>query len=335
MRIVMQRFFKFLLSGIPFLIIIGLLVVAVLVKPESVGKSIPPPVLERRDQFYGITVPEKDVIWIAGTGGKIVRSNDGGKTWAIQATNSRQHIQDISAWDSQRAVVVGNQGVVFVTGDGGRSWKEVQVPKSSVANKLIRVKTFPDGSAWTIGEMGAVLVTHDYGTTWTRQSKEEDVGWNDVTFIDSKTGFIVGEFGRILHTTDGGVHWQSLSNPVKSSLTGISFKDAKNGVAVGMEGVVLLTSNGGKTWKEQTSMTKVHLFDIAWEGNGWRAVGGKGLSVIGDKTGTTWKIARLSEKDLSWHTRVISRFSATYISGATTGVLDNGSLNIFKSTIGG
>ena len=332
MKTIAKRAVKLVVAAMPFLIIVGLLGAALFIKPKSVGKTIKPAVIERRDRFYGIVVPEKGVIWAAGSGGKIVRSNNGGKTWASQSTPLSVPLQDIAAWDGQRAVVVGNQGVVLVTGDGGKSWKEVDAPKSSVANKLIRVKAYPDGSAWAVGEMGAVLVSRDYGATWARSSKEEDVGWNDIAFTDARNGWVVGEFGRMLHTTDGGARWQPVNGPIKSSLMGVAFRDGANGVAVGMEGTVLTTADAGRSWKEAKKVTKVHLFDVVWTGDSWLAVGGKGMSLTADKTVSSWTAARLSDTDLSWHTEVINRFGTTYICGGTSGAIDNGKWNTFKAS---
>jgi len=332
MRAVVGRVVKLVVAAMPFLIIVGLLGAALFIKPKAVGKTIQPPVIERRDRFYGIVVPEQNVVWMVGSGGKIVRSDDGGKKWMAQSTPVTLHLQDIAAWDGQRAVAVGNQGVVLVTGDGGKNWKEVQAPKSSVANKLIRVTAFPDGSAWSVGEMGAVLVSRDYGATWARSSKEEDVGWNDITFIDARNGWVVGEFGRMLRTKDGGATWQPFKSPTQGSLMGVAFRDGANGVAVGMEGVVLTTADGGRSWNEAKKVTRVHLFDVTWTGDSWRAVGGKGVSLTADKTAAHWTAARLSDTHLSWHTVVIHRFGTTYVCGGTSGAINKGKWDIFKAS---
>ncbi len=335
MRQLAKKLWHLLFSVMPFIIVGGLLSAALFIKPKAAGKSIEPPAIDRRDHFYGIAVPERGVIWAAGNDGKVVRSEDGGNSWKIQHTPVRQHLQDIAEWDAQRAVAVGNQAVVIVTRDRGKTWKEVQVPRSQVANKMIRVKTYPGGIAWSVGEMGAVLYTRDYGETWERRTNEEDVGWFDVAFADERNGWVVGEFGRMLRTTDGGTTWKSVKIPVQSSLMAIAFRDRMNGVAVGLEGVVLATNNGGNTWHQANKVTANHLLDVAWDGQSWRAVGGKGVLVTGDTGGASWKAGLLSDRDLAWHTRANSRFGSLYVSGASMGVLQNGSWNVFRSKAGG
>jgi photosystem II stability/assembly factor-like uncharacterized protein len=40
-------------------------------------------------------------------------------------------------------VAVGNRGLAVVTDDGGKTWKEVKLPRSEVANKLLQVRGLP------------------------------------------------------------------------------------------------------------------------------------------------------------------------------------------------
>lgn len=327
-----NKVFRVVLSAMPFVIIGGLLGAVFFIKPKANGMSIEPPPIERRDHFYGVLAPEKDVIWAAGSLGKVVRSEDDGKSWKEQATPSTHHLQDIAAWDALRAVCVGNQGVVIVTLDGGKTWKEVKAPRSEVANKLMRVKAYPEGVAWAVGEMGAVLCSADYGQTWTRRSKEEDVGWNDVAFVDPKNGLVVGEFGRMLRTSDGGNTWKPSGSPAKSSLLAVAFRDGSSGVAVGMEGLTLSTSDGGRTWKTAAPVTKVHLFDVTWGGDKWFAVGGKGALLTGDASGMKWTAGRLAETDLAWHTKIVRGKKGFYAAGANLGSLRDGKWEIFRTS---
>lgn len=331
MRSLGKRIGQLVLSILPFLIIGVLFGAALLIKPKATGKSIDAPAINRRDTFFGIAVPEKGTIWAAGNDGKVIRSDDNGNTWKVQATSVEAHFQDIAAWNAERAVAVGNQGVVIITKDGGRTWRNVEAPRSRVANKLMRVRIFPEGVAWAVGEMGAVLVSRDYGETWERRAKEEDVGWNDIAFADSRNGWIVGEKGRMLHTNDGGTNWTLARSPSQSSLMAVAFRDRVNGVAVGLEGGVLKTRDGGRLWVREDKVTNEHLCDVTWDGAAWRVVGTKGTLLTGDPSGSGWKSGRLSDRDLAWHTKVVARFGALYVSGATTGCFQNGKWNIYRS----
>ena len=324
-----NKVFRVVSSAMPFVIIAGLLAAALFIKPKVSGKSLDLPTIGRRDRLYGFTVVDKGVLWAAGNDGKVIRSEDGGKIWTEQKTPVRVHLQDIGAWSPEKAVAVGNQGVVIVTQDGGKTWKEVEAPKSSVANKLMRVRVSPDGTAWAVGEMGVILRSKDFGASWERMVKEEDVAWNDVYFFDSRSGVVVGEFGRIMATADAGKTWRPVASPVKSSLMGVRFRDAEHGVAVGMEGVVLKSENGGKNWSPVQKVTKEHLFAVDGDKNGWVVVGDKGVVLRGDALGGGWKLSRLGENDLSWHTEVQKKGDDIYMSGNTIGVIRDGKWQIF------
>lgn len=329
MRRLTKKIFELVLSVLPYVIVATLLFVAVFVKPKATGETISPPPIERRDRFFGVVAPEKNVIWAAGSMGKVVRSDDEGKTFVLQNTPTAANLQGIAAWDARRALVVGNGGVVIVTEDGGKTWKEKKAPLSAVANKFLRVKAYPGGKAWIVGEMGAVLFSSDYGEMWVRKVEEKDVGLNDICFSNSRIGWIVGEKGKILHTADGGDTWKEINSPTDKSLMSVAFRDDNNGVCVGLEGAVLVTSNAGKTWNPVDSATKNHLFGVTWNGHGWLAVGGKGILLAGDESGRKWRVTNLSDSDLASHTEVLWAWDSAYVGGGTLGRWKDGKWNIF------
>lgn len=318
------RVAKIASSTAPWAIIAGLLWSGLFIKPQPVGLTVTPPVIERRDFFYGLATPAPGVLWIAGSNGKVVRSDDAGKQWKLQSVPTKAHLQDIAAWDAKTAVAVGNKGFVAITADSGATWTEVEAPKSQIANKLTRVLARPDGHAWAVGEMGALLQSADFGKTWQRRRDEEDVGWNDVTFADANTGWVVGEFGRILRTIDGGNTWLQVQAPVQSSLMGVAFRDAKNGIAVGLEGVVLVTRDGGANWQSVKSGTREHLFTVLWDSatKQWIAGGNQGVWVSGREDGSNWTAGRLDARDLSWHTKATLSEGKVYFAGSNVGGWD-------------
>lgn len=328
----MPKLGMLLSSILPWGIILGLLAAALFIKPKAVGTTVEPSAIERRDRFYGIAVPEHGDVWIAGNDGKVIRSKDDGLSWTLQQTSIREHLQDIAAWDTDRAVAVGNGGTVIVTSNGGKTWQEMQAPRSAISNKLMRVRVYPGGIAWAVGEIGAVLVSRDYGLTWTRQAQEQDVTWNDITFTDARHGWVVGEFGYMLRTQDGGDTWTQVQSPVKSSLMGVAFRDRRRGVAVGLEGVVLTTKDVGQSWRLVNKVTREHLFDVAWEGNNlWLAIGDKGVWLRGDESASRWQAGRLADRDLSWHTDLETQSDAIYLAGASVGVWHGGKWRVFRS----
>lgn len=314
------------MAAMPLLIIGSLIYAAFFVKAEVHIDAIHAPAIERRDAFYGVAAPRPGVIWAAGSYGKVVRSDDGGAHWTIQDSRVSAHLQSLAAWDERRAVAVGNQGRVIVTDDGGATWAEVEAPRSEVANKLVKVRTYPDGVAWAVGEMGAALRSADHGRSWSRALPEQDQGWNDIGFAGAD-GWLVGEFGRVMRTRDGGASWAPVESPSKASLMSVAFRDGLEGVAVGLSGTVLTTADGGASWTLVPPVTREHLNHVRWDGQGWHAVGDKGIQV--SLRDGRWQGARLVDKDLSWRTQAEPVGEQLLLAGANLARLSQGELKVF------
>lgn len=313
-------------STAPFLIIGGLLYAVFFVKAEAVTRWVMPNAIERRDNYFSIAAPDKHIAWAAGTDGKVVRSDDGGKSWVRQETPTENNLQGIAAWDAQRAVAVGNTGVIIVTGDGGKTWTQARIPESSNPNKLLRVQIF-DGTAWAVGEFNTLLQSRDYGLTWTRALPEKDSALNNVYFLGPQ-GWLVGEFGTVMKSSDGGANWNVVTTSNKVSLMAVAFRDPQNGVAVGLSGTVMITSDGGATWTQAPKATKEHLYNVIWDEDRWVAVGDKGMMLTAGAAATEWNAARISSKDVSWHTQIVKSATRYYLAGANLGVLENSKLTI-------
>ncbi|MCM2321199.1 MAG: YCF48-related protein [Pseudomonas sp.] len=319
-----QRALKLLTAALPWSIIAGLLWAGLFIKPQPVGATVTPPLLERRDHFYGLALSPAGDVWVSGSRGKILAITADGKISRL-ATPTERTLQDIAIWDASHAVAVGNDGVILHSSDAGRSWQAAQdVPRSEVANKLNRVRVAPGGLAIATGEMGALLVSRDHGHSWQRLREEEDVAWNDVAILDGGRLLVVGEFGRILLSDDQGQSWEEIASPVPASLMSVQFRDAQNGVAVGLEGALLVTRDGGRQWDSVALGIGDHLFDVLWDAaNGrWFASGALGRWVTGAADAGNWQTGALDERNLGWHTRALLVGSGIWLAGADVGRWD-------------
>lgn len=343
----MQRVFKISGSLAPFVIIAGLLYAGLFIKPNSVGEALPRPAFERGDRLYGLAVQPNGNMWLVGSNGKVLTSRDS-TTWQYAKSPVKVALQDVAAWNDQHAVAVGDEGVVIVTHDAGKSWIAVDTPKSGISNKLIRVKVYPKGVAWAVGEGGVLLKTSDHGDHWSLARSEEDVVWNDVALAGDKV-VVVGERGRILSSHDNGSTWREVSSPVKSSLMSVAFRSEKEGVAVGLDGVVLATHDGGAGWQkaEFTSPDHIggvkasdqvdgkslqqnrpeyllsveknrseHLLSVSWLNDRWLATGTKGVVALGSEDGSRWSGVRLAPEDRNWYTAISQRGEQVFLTGS-------------------
>lgn len=307
---------------LPWVIIGALLWAAFFIRPQPVGDTVQPPVIERRDHYHGLAVLPSGALWLAGSGGKIIAASPDGTT-VRQSTPTQVTLQDLAVWDAQTAVAVGNDGIVLVTADGGQTWMHApEVPRSEIANKLIRVQVQGAGRAWAVGEMGALIETTDYGSSWQRRHPEQDTAWNGVAVPGGGLLWVVGEFGQMLRSTDDGLTWEEFTAPVNSSLMAVAFRDSLHGVVVGLEGVVLVTDDAGERWTRSDSGVREHLYDVVWDDvrQRWVAAGDQGVWLVGEADGHRWRHGRVDERGYAWHTRLLPTTAGVWFAGASVGL---------------
>jgi photosystem II stability/assembly factor-like uncharacterized protein len=79
--------------------------------------------------FISISILDSNNIYVAGNGGKVVRTNNGGTSWIDAKANlGTFNINGIIAYDSLQAFVFSPSGQMWVTADGGKVWGLQQAP---------------------------------------------------------------------------------------------------------------------------------------------------------------------------------------------------------------
>ena len=324
---IVQKIAKLIISIMPWAIVGTLLWAGIFIKPTAVIEEVIPPVINVRDNIFGLSKVNSDVYMAVGNYGKIIISTDKGKNWESQTAPTVSHLQDITSWDENNSVAVGNNGVTLRTKDGGKNWIEVESPKSETANKLLRVHSYPDGEGWAVGEMGMILQSLDYGETWKQMREEEDVFMNDIVRVNNTTLFIAGEFGLIFKSADNGQTWKDTQTNSPNSFTAVAFRSPQEGVVVGLGGSIVATSDGGETWTyidpKVSGMTE-HLMDVDWsdETNEWVAVGNKGKWIKFSSDMTQFDSRNLSDTDLTSHTELAIDGGSFLSVGQTVGAME-------------
>jgi photosystem II stability/assembly factor-like uncharacterized protein len=314
-------------SLMPLAIIAGLLYAAFFIKPTVSSKAVAPPMFERRDHLYGLAIAQEQNVWVAGSDGKILHTDQAGGAWkwTAQKAGVDTNLQAVAAWDKQRAVAVGNNGVVLVTVDGGAHWTVAEAPKSAVANKLVRVKALADGLGFAIGEYNAVLKTTDNGKTWARLTPDKDVVWYGFDIAGKKL-LAAGEFGRILLSPDEGATWQEVQTPSKAHLAGVAFKSEQEAVLVGLNGTVLQTTDSGTHWQVISTNIDEHIYDVIWDGARYVACGDRGLLIVSED-GSKWSALDVgldaTQRNYLWFTQIHKLGQGYLLAGSTLALVEN------------
>lgn len=200
-----------------------------------------------------------------------------------------------------RGSVVGNQGVILRTGDGGDSWT---AQNSGVTENIYDIYYFDYTIVLAVGTSGTILFTTDTGQNWTIVQTGMMGTYYSGQMITDSIGVAVGVNAIFqpffTRTNDGWTTWQSSSFYIEDDnvfyegrLTDVYFKNESVGFATAIVdvpagGAIVRTIDGGATW-ETVLFYDEALFsiDFNWEGVGY-AVGDHGTIVQTTDDGETW-----------------------------------------------
>ncbi|MBU0692921.1 T9SS type A sorting domain-containing protein [bacterium] len=178
-----------------------------------------------------------------------------GQTWEVEyETPDIRNTHDVEYVTDSVFVVVGENGLLARTEDGGSSWHQVD---SQVYSTIRRVRFLDENHGWAVGEGGVIIHSADGGQTWELQESNVDETLRGVAFTDEMNGWVVGWYGEVLHTTDGGRNWAEfdlypeLPPTSQPDLLNIDFYDSQHGWIVGE--VCFRTTDGGETWEAFSS----------------------------------------------------------------------------------
>jgi len=102
---------------------------------------------------------------IAGLGGVLMRSSDGGRTWKYVESDSRQALFAVG-FGARRLVAVGEKGLRRVSNDRGATWESPQQGFPKVFAFMRDADFGDERTGWIVGGDSLVLRTSDGGLTW-------------------------------------------------------------------------------------------------------------------------------------------------------------------------
>ena len=243
--------------------------------------------------LYGVSFSDPST-WVAvGDGGTILRSSDGGLSWALVSSPVADQLRGVS-FHGNVGLAVGIAGHVLRTTDAGLSWTQENRPTTRI---LFSVSMGNRMDVIT-GEEGWIFVSTDEGLTWTPRtagtasplfgvsvsgdvgvgvgglgatvnSANRGAGWGlqvlgagqaafyATSFVNNSTGWAVGSYtptgSLILRSDNSAFTWVLQTAPTTSILFGVSFATFDEGTVVGFNGTIAHTTNGGASWTIQPS----------------------------------------------------------------------------------
>jgi photosystem II stability/assembly factor-like uncharacterized protein len=93
--------------------------------------------------------------WTVGTGGKILQTASGGKTWREQNSGVTKDLFDVFFKNASEGWAVGDEGVILRTNTGGNVWVAEQTGTKHKLEKVL----FVGGKGFAVGFGGTILVS--------------------------------------------------------------------------------------------------------------------------------------------------------------------------------
>jgi len=161
------------------------------------------------DNLFAVDFVTEQTGFIAGQGGTVLRTTDGGENWDALYIGENELIRRIDFVSESDGWAVGHRGAIFHTSDAGNSW-EVQY---RATDTYLRDVAFVDKNhGWAVGHNATILHTSNGGQSWQKQEMRGFKGrdlprLHGVYAKDRSTAIVVGEFGTVIHTENGGELW--------------------------------------------------------------------------------------------------------------------------------
>jgi photosystem II stability/assembly factor-like uncharacterized protein len=228
-----------------------------------------------------------------GDGGLMLRSDDGGASWAAKDLGTGASFTSIRCSGTQLCVLTTSEGSQLVrTTDAGDTHGTLVTPSTDP----IRAAAFASPTrVAAAGERGATVVSDDAGVRFAPIG-----GRLDGTFSALRAGgadgtaFAPGADGALAQTTDGGRTWHTGDVPTTAALLDVSFPSASVGYALDVDGGLFRTDNAGATWKTLgTGSTRRPRAVLAPDVSSVLVVGPRGLRRSAD-AGETFEQVRSS-----------------------------------------
>jgi photosystem II stability/assembly factor-like uncharacterized protein len=267
-----------------------------------------------------------------------------------------------------RLVAAGERGIVLLSDDNGKSWRQARVP---VSLTLTSVHFLNEREGWLTGHAGVLLRTADGGETWSKRFDGAEVAkiildaelakgtagkpeqlaeaqrlmadgpdkpLLDVFFSSPQVGFVVGAYGLFLRTDDGGKTWspsqERLPNLKGRHLTRVVSLGGELYV-VGEQGAAYLSADGGATFTELNSPYRGTFFGVVAQSADEVVIYGlRGNAFRVGRHGTEW--AKLAAPAPVTYSAAMRTGSGQTILASQTGDLlgsSEGSLSLVPVTV--
>ena len=230
--------------------------------------------------------------------------------WLQQQTQSDNNLFDVYFTDTNHGWVVGSNGTILHTTDGGNFWEAQKngIPQNS---NILSVHAFNREKCFAVGTASGdtstiILKTTNGGISWIKDyfGVNFEVYWIpwSIIFTDSMLGWVIGEYTSstsdssfVLRTTDGGASWEKNYLHSFCDEYEIYAVDGQHAWVSCASGWIMKTINGSDWNRESYSGFGYYSLDFINQNIGWASMDGIAGSMLIKKTtdgGLTWTVQK-------------------------------------------
>ena len=168
---------------------------------------------------YAMSFADPKVGLVAGDGGRILRTEDGGTAWSVvHGVGFLGSLSDLVFTTPKRGLAMSYAKSILITSNGGVRWDEVQ-PSAVYALQKVSMYNELEGYAFGLDDhyRTAVFYTSNGGRNWTLRSElnlSQDlfsgIEASSIASVSRDTLWIGITYGLAYRSVDGAVTWDSL-----------------------------------------------------------------------------------------------------------------------------
>jgi len=238
-----------------------------------------------------------------GAGRTIVRTTDGGATWAVVNAGEGSQLNAVSFADDTTGVAVGQDGQILFTQNGGAQWNVIRegwmdalnaaqqiTPTVGVAlgiNPIMQCFGMKTANAWQTSDGFSFYVDHD--------SSGNEGAVYGLHFFSDSTGLAAVHIwdgnGAMVRTTDAGATWTTVYwNSYPLNAVTVPLNGANVVYAGGDYGEILTSTDRGASWTERNPPIDIDIAALCFANadTGW-IVGGGGRIKRTNDGGIGWQ----------------------------------------------
>ncbi len=200
-------------------------------------------------ELNGIAFADANVGYVVGAETTMLRTDDGGTTWApvaLQGASPGLNLTSLDCSDPQTCLIAESSGArILRTADGGATANAI----SPSTEPILAVAFASASRAIAVGAQGATVVSDNGGVNFSPIGGAiAGQQFGPVSASSSEIASAGAANGILARTVDGGQTWSTVGVPTAAAIANGSFLTPEIGYALDTAGGAFKTLNSGATW---------------------------------------------------------------------------------------